>query len=149
MSILLADLNAKVREIIDRYHPIQILHPVVSEMYDAPEFERMFWDCLVHDLQVIRRRSQSLADGEITVAQKAFRILMDENNGGIAAIELYVNEIIGLEIVPETDRAQALATALQTRDYILNGMCSHDSTYGPHAASFTNTGPCTHRVARR
>lgn len=121
MSASPASSDAKVRDLVHRYRPIELLHPVVSEMYDAPEFERMFWDCLSHDLHVIRCRSQVLADGEITAAQKAFRILMDEKESGVAAIELYVNELIGFDFVLETDRAQTLATALQTRDYILHG----------------------------
>ena len=112
--------EAKVRELIYRYRPIQVLHPIVAEMYDAPEFERMFWECLTHDLHIIRQRSQDLADGEITANQKAFRILMEGKDDGTAAIELYVNEIIGLEAVSENAKAQTLATALQTRDYILS-----------------------------
>jgi len=148
MSIPHANADAKVREIVRRYRPIEELHPVVSEMYDDPEFERMFWDCLAHDSLVIRRRSQNLADGEITAVQKAFRILMDDKKDGLAAIELYVDEIIGLEVVSETDRAQMLATTLQTRDYILNRTSTSIPVRRPFVFFMTNTKPRIHRIAR-
>lgn len=122
MSASGTNLNAKVQDIVHRYRPIEVLHPIVSEMYDAPEFERMFWSCLTQDLNLIRGRSQDLADGEVTAIQKAFRMLVDEMDCGYAAIELYVDEIIGLKAVTETNRAQTLATALQTRDHIMNRM---------------------------
>ena len=119
MSTRQTDVEAKVYEIIQRYRPTKMLHPLVADMHNTFEAERMFWDCLTHDLHTIQCRSQNVADGDITVAQKAFRILMDKEYV-VAAMELYVNEIIGLEIVSEPRKAQALQTALQAKDYILN-----------------------------
>ena len=111
-----------MHEILNRYRPVEILHPIVSKIYDTPELGRNFWECLTHDLQVISSRSQRLADGEITSAQKAFKILMDDTEYGLAAIKLYVDEILGLETVIMADREETLATVLKTRDYILNRM---------------------------
>lgn len=122
MSVFQVTQDAKLREIVREYRRVRMLHPLVSEMSASPELEQMFWNSLTHDLHVIRRRSQNLVDGEITAAQKAFRVLMDEIADGNAAIELYLDEVLGLKVVPETERAQTLATALQTRDYILKSM---------------------------
>ena len=127
MSNTSRHLDAKVRDIINKYGRVQMLHPVVHEMYDDPKFERLFWDCMSQDLSVIRRRSQNLADGEITVIQKAFVALSDEQSKSFGAIDLYVNEIIGIEIVDETSRAQTLANTLENRDYIFN--CKSDREF--------------------
>ena len=132
-------MDAEVRKIIRRYRTTKMLHPLVAEMHNVLEAECLFWGCLTHDLHVIQSRSQNLADGEITAAQKAFRILMDNKEHGVAAIELYVNEIIGLNVISEADRAQALATALQARDYILNRMSSLGFPIRPFTNSFANT----------
>ena len=72
------------------------------------------------DLHVICQRSQILAHGEITAIQKAFAVLMEKKEDLIPAIELYVNEILGLRFVSELDRATTLNTMIQTRHSILS-----------------------------
>jgi len=147
MSVFQVSQDAKLREILKIYRRVETYHPIASEMFASRELERMFWNCLTHDLCVIRRRSQNLADGETTAVQKAFRVLMDEKADGMAAIEIYMDEILGLKIVPETDRAQTIALAIQTRDYILNRMCSTKPLIGLAGDSHTNMMALIHRVA--
>ena len=124
MSTSPPEPDARVRAILRLYRPIEVPHPLVADMYHAPESERMFWQCLGHDLNVIRGRSQDLHDCEITAAQKAFRILMDEPTSGLPAVQLYVDKLMGLEISSDTQSAQTLATAFETRDYFLSSMSS-------------------------
>jgi len=119
MSTPVSINDAKVQAIVSSYTGIEILHPVVSDMCDDPEFKRMFWLCLSHDLEVISQRSQDLADGEVTANQKAFKVLM-ENEDSEGAVEIYVDEILGLKFSSDAMKAQTLATALQTKDYIMN-----------------------------
>ena len=122
MSISQAKSDPRVRAILHLYRPIDVLHPVVADMYRDRKFERTFWQCLGHDLNVIRGRSQNLDDGEITAAQKAFLILMDERESGLPAIQLYVDKLMGLEAAPEPQSNQILATALEVRDYFISSM---------------------------
>lgn len=133
MSVFHLSQDAKFREIVKIYRRVETLHPIASKMFESPELERMFWSSFTHDLSVIRRRSQNLADGEITAVQKAFEALMEEVDGN-AAIEIYMDEILGLKAIPENDRARTLVRAIQTRDYILNRMSSVDFL---HVTSWT------------
>ena len=119
MSTSYSHLDTKVRDIVNSYHSMNTLHPVVSVLCQLPEFKQAFWDSLNQDLHVICQRSQLLVHGEVTVIQKAFAILMQKKEDIIPAIDLYVDEILGLKFVSETDRATALTTMIQTRRSIL------------------------------
>ncbi|KAL6719098.1 hypothetical protein ACLMJK_003333 [Lecanora helva] len=130
--------DTKVCDMLRRYRPTRMLHPVVSKMQQMPGFKQMFWQCLEHDLHVIRDRSQILAEGEITTAQKAFRILMDEEENGLAAIDLYVSKIIGLDVVSDAKMAGTLAAALQTRNIVLNQSSQPSTTHAYNAHCSNN-----------
>lgn len=120
MSASYLNLEIKVHDIVTSYRSINILHPVVSELCQSPEFKQIFWSSLNQDLHVICQRSQTLAHGEITAIQKAFAVLMENKEDFMPAVELYVNEILGLKFVSETDRATTLDTMIQTRHSILS-----------------------------
>lgn len=112
-------LDAKERDIVNSYRSVNILHPVVAELCQSPESRQIFWSSLNQDLRVICQRSQVLVHGEITAFQKAFVVLMEKKEDHIRAVELYVDEILGLKFVPETDRATTLNAMIQTRHSIL------------------------------
>lgn len=118
MSASYLHLDTKVRDIVNNCRSVNILHPVVSELCQSPEFKQIFWGSLNQDLHVICQRSQILAHGEITPIQKAFAVLMEKKDL-IPAVELYVDEILGLKFVSETQRATILNTMIQTRQSIL------------------------------
>ena len=119
MTTTYLDIDTKVRNIISSCRSVDALHPVVSELCQHPEFKRIFWDSLHQDLHVICQRSQILGHGEITIIQKAFAVLMEKKEDIVSAIDLYVNEILGLKFVSETDRAKTLNTMIQTRHSVL------------------------------
>ena len=120
MSTSDLDIDAKVCDIINSCRSVDALHPVVSELCQLPEFKRIFWDSLHQDLHVICQRSQILSHGEITFIQKAFTVLMQKKEDIVSAIDLYVNEILGLKFVSERDRATTLNTMIQTRHSVLS-----------------------------
>ena len=119
MSTPYLHLDTKMCDIVNSCRSVDTLHPVVAELCQLPEFKQNFWDVLNQELHVICQRSQILAHGEVTVIQKAFMVLMQNNGDIIPAIDLYVNEILGLKFVSETERATILSTIIQTRHSIL------------------------------
>lgn len=121
-----ANNDALVQDILSNYIGLEILHPVIQNMSEDPNFKAMFWKALGHDYAVIGNRSQDLSDCEITATQKAFKKLMDDKNH-VAAVEIYVDEIIGINTVSENLKAQCLATAIQTRDHIMSRTCDQRS----------------------
>ena len=131
MSASYLRLDIKVHDIINSYRSVNTLHPVVSDLCQSPDFKQIFWSSLNQDLHVICQRSQTLAHGEITAIQKAFAVLMEKKENIIPAIELYVDEILGLKFVSETDRARILNTMIQTRHSVL-GRTSITHTWSPN-----------------
>lgn len=113
------DLDAKVRDIVNRCRSVNALHPVVSELFQSPGFPDIFWRSFNQDLHAIYQRSQILVHGEVTAIQKAFAVLMKKEDL-IPAVELYVDEILGLKFVPEPDRSATLDAMIQTRHFILD-----------------------------
>jgi len=130
MSVLQLSQDTKFREIVKIYRRVKTLHPIASQLFESPELERLFRSNLTHDLSVIRQRSQSLSDGEITAVQKAFEVLMGEKADRNAAIEIYMDEILGLKAIAGADRAKTLSQATLTRGYILNRTSSIKPLYG-------------------
>ena len=120
MSTSLLQLDNKVCDIVSSCRAVDTLHPVVSKLCQLPDFKQNFWDSLNQDLHVICQRSQIIIHGEITIIQKAFAVLMQRKEDVIPAIDLYVNEILGLKFVSETERATILNTMIQTRHSILD-----------------------------
>ena len=120
MSASYLDIDNKVCDIINSCRSVDTLHPVVSDLCQLPEFKRIFWDSLHQDLNVICQRSQVLGNGEITVIQKAFTVLMQKKEDVVSAIDLYVNEILGLKFVSGNDQATTLNTMIQTRHSVLS-----------------------------
>lgn len=119
MSASYLDLEANVPDIVNSFRSVNILHPVVSELFQSPGFPQIFWRSFNQDLHVICQRSQTLVHGEVTAIQKAFAVLMKKEDL-IPAVELYVNEILGLKFVSETDRSATLNAMIQTRHFILD-----------------------------
>lgn len=110
--------EARLLNMLSYYRPIEILHSTVEEMCTSSVFNEHFQKILQHDLRTIKRRSQDLDDHEISLAQKAFVILMDEGDH-IAGIEIYVEEIIGLRDADDEDRMQILKSSVKTKDLIV------------------------------
>lgn len=120
MSASYSNPDTMVRDIVNSYRSANTLHRVVSELCESPEFNDIFCSSLKQDLHVICQRSQILAHGEITAIQKAFAVLMEKKEDLIPAVELYVDEILGLKFVSEADRDTILRTMIQTRHSILD-----------------------------
>ena len=109
--------EAKLLEILGYYRPIEVLHSTVRQMFELPAFEEQFKRILHHDLQVFKSRSQDLDDHEISLTQKAFVKLMEEEDQ-IPAIEIYIEEIIGLSVVQDKDKLQALTSSVKIKGLI-------------------------------
>lgn len=113
-------LDTKVCDIVNTSRFVTKLHPAVSQLCQSREFKRIFCNSLNHDLHVICQRSQVLAHGEVTAIQKAFAILMEKEEDLVPAVELYVDEILGLKFDSAPDRATTLKAMIQTRHSILS-----------------------------
>lgn len=115
------DPEHRVLELVLHYEAIEVLHPVISEILETPQFA-IFEKSLEHELKLISSRSKLLADHEISIVQKAFMVLMDNPEHRVGAVELYVQEIIGLRLIVGKEKEEALQTAVNARNLILKSM---------------------------
>ena len=130
MSASYSTLDTYVDDIVDNYRSVKTLHPAISNLCQLPELKEVFWSSLNQDLHVICQRSHILAHGEVTIIQKAFAILMQHEEDTISAINLYVDEILGLKFASAAEGASSLNAMIQTRHSIVG------RTSSIHAWSF-------------
>lgn len=114
-------MEARLTGLVANYSNIEILHPLVSELCQTPGYKRKFHKAVTHDLKVIAARSDDLADHEINVYQKAFKILMGKDEDRIGGIEVYVDEVLGLRFVGPADRTHTLRATIDIRSSIQTG----------------------------
>lgn len=114
--------ESSVQEMVNKYSMIKTLHPVVSHICQSPRNQNVLRKSLRHDLSLIRGRSSRLEDHEISIAQKAYMLLMRRPEDRLGGIELYVQEIIGLRYVDATESFACLQTAMKTREIFLHRM---------------------------
>lgn len=108
----------RLNRILNRYRNIEILHPVVARLCEVAAHRKIFHKALTHDLDVIHSRSPHLPDFEITIYQKAFKILMEKEEDRIGGIEIYVDEILGLKLSVSAESLETLKTAVNARDLV-------------------------------
>ena len=114
-------LETKLQQILDQYRTATTIHPVVAQAFDTPELQGMLYDSLALDVTVIAHRSQDIRDGEITLYQKALTILVDEEGNQYGAVNLYIEEVLGVHTLGDVNIARALLSAVTTRELALNG----------------------------
>ena len=115
-------VDLRLRGILNDYRNIEVLHPTVSKLFSSPELRELFFNSLNQDLSIVSARSQNLADHEISLFQKAFAILMRNEDNHVPGIELYVDELLGLNLVDESQKEETLRTAVKARDAVQQSM---------------------------
>ena len=124
MSRSIASSEFKVRELIERYRDIQDPHPIVAELFSSPQSKATFQDALNHEHFIIRSRSQDLSRSEITIAQKAFVQLIESGVDYYAATAIWVEEVLGLNVLPTDTRLGVLASVVKAKSLIIDSMDS-------------------------
>lgn len=114
--------ESRVQDIVTKYRTIKALNPIVSRICESTKNQDSLRKSLQHDLSVICGRSSRLDDHEISITQKAYMLLMQNSDDRLGGIELYVQEIIGLQYVDATESLACLQTAMKTRDVWLHRM---------------------------
>lgn len=108
----------RLNSIISQYRNVEVLHPVVARLCEVPAHRKIFHRALTHDLDIIHSRSPHLPDFEITIYQKALKILMERGEDKLGGIEIYVDEILGVKLSESADSLETLKIAVDARDLI-------------------------------
>ena len=113
-------IDDRVQHLIEQYRFVQELHPLVAAQCADPAFECVLTDLLRHEHFVIKSRSQVLPDGEVTIAQLAFTALYEIDEDYMAAIALWVEEIVGTRFVPLEKKPKVLMATVKAREMIVD-----------------------------
>lgn len=86
-----------VHSLVQRYQSVEILHPILQTLFESTEQKILFTAVTQHDYDVFKSRSQKLADHEINAYQKAFCVLMENEDDRVGGLEIYVEKILGVD----------------------------------------------------
>ena len=125
MEITIQESDARLRNLLNLYRNVELIHPMVSSFCQVSENKEAFQRCLTHEYDLLCGRSQDLSHDDISIYQKAFVILMEKEEDHIGAIEIYANEILGLSSEKPANGLQILKTAVQARGLIQNSRIIH------------------------
>lgn len=115
----------RVGSLVNQLRTIKDFPPVVVLLRRSPADHQAFQQNLIHEYNVLRERSHRLRDHEMSIVQKAFVILMGDFSSRAGAIDLYLEEILGLKLVPIEDQVQSCQTSLKARNLVLHSMHLH------------------------
>ena len=87
--------RANVVGLVEHYRDQTEYNPLLSRIFNNSELSDMFWVSLDHDIQLISQRSQDLEDHEISIVQKAFKVLHTEDRF-VPAANIYVELVLGV-----------------------------------------------------
>ena len=112
-------VNTKLVKLFDKYHSISKLPSTVTELCkQSRAFKASFTNCLEYDIAIIEARSQNLDDHEISLIQKAFVSLMNQDHSQLAGIALYVEEILGFRSTSLEGKENALIEFVKAKDFL-------------------------------
>ena len=113
--------ESKVLELITSYRTVDECHPLVDLLCSDPDSNEIFHETLNHDAFVISKRSQDIEDGEISIYQKAFLILSDNQPQDYhAAVALWTNELFGFRAMPSEMEALDILANLSAKVHVVH-----------------------------
>ena len=119
MIMALSD-DAKIDQLYDYYYQYTSTHPVVAQLCESDSAMTAIIDtALHHDKYMLDHRSKKPADNELTVFDKAF-ISLARLEDKKPAIAIWVEEIIGIRVVPPEQQADIVQAACCSRAAIIS-----------------------------
>ena len=113
------DPQIRLLGILEKYRRTSEIHPAARLIDGDTGFKETLLRVMHHDLDTINARSADLDDHEISIAQKAFTILMQNESDSHAAFQIYVEELLGFPSAP--DNISVFADAIHARGSLLEG----------------------------
>ncbi|KAL9580892.1 MAG: hypothetical protein Q9212_004219 [Teloschistes hypoglaucus] len=119
-------------EIVKQYQSIKTLHPAVKALQQSRAEHQMLQAVMTNQYKLMLGRSPNIANCEITVFEAAFMVLMEDAKTHCGALYLFVEEMLGLKIVAQPQKQEALKAALKIHSLLLNlAVSSADHHTGP------------------
>ncbi|KAL8793687.1 MAG: hypothetical protein Q9195_003736 [Heterodermia aff. obscurata] len=111
------DPQMRLLEILEKYRRTPEIHLAARLLDGDTGFKETLLRVMHHDFHTLNARSADLDDHEISIAQKAFTILMQNESDSQAAFQIYVEELLGFPSAP--DHVSLIADAIHVRASLL------------------------------
>jgi len=85
-----------VQTLVLKYQHLEVLHPLLQILFESQAKKELFTSVMQHDHHTLMRRSQRLEDHEVNAYEKAFCVLMENEDDRIGGLEIYVEMILGV-----------------------------------------------------
>ncbi|KAL8716492.1 MAG: hypothetical protein Q9225_006183 [Loekoesia sp. 1 TL-2023] len=112
--------RGRFAQLIEDYGSIKAIDPAVVTLRRSQANDLMFQQAMSNDYKLFSNRSSNLEDFEINIFEAAFLKLMEDMNTHAGAIQIYVEEILGLKTLAQPLRLRALTNAVRVRTMFLN-----------------------------
>ena len=119
MAFSKVDPEIRLLEILGKYRCTTKIHLAARLIDRDPGFKETLLRVMHHDFDTINARSADLDDHEISIAQKAFSILMQSESDSQAAFQIYVEELLGFPSAP--DHVSIFLDAIHIRARLIEG----------------------------
>lgn len=114
-----AAAQERLTKLLNDYGSIQTIHPAVVLLRSSRANDLMFQQAITHDYQLLLNRSSKLENFEINIFEVAFIRLMEDPKTHVGAIQIFVEEILGLKAVIQPLKLRALMGAVKMRTMFL------------------------------
>ena len=106
---------------LERYRHVDDLHPALSPLGQNEDFRNSFERVIRHEFDVIKARSPDLNDHEITIAQKVFFTLMQNEDSQHGAVQIFIEELLGVGSDVSTEAELKIRDAVNVRAKLPGG----------------------------
>ncbi|KAL8782453.1 MAG: hypothetical protein Q9213_005383 [Squamulea squamosa] len=110
----------RLDRIVDEYSSVTTTPPMITILRSSSADDRVLQQVMSHDYHLLQTRSPDLEDHEINVFEAAFLTLMKNAATHPGALAIYVEEILGMKIIPNNQKLHELRNAIHVRTLLLN-----------------------------
>ncbi|KAL8652783.1 MAG: hypothetical protein Q9210_002480 [Variospora velana] len=116
-----AAAHQRLTKLLKDYGSVETIHPAVTSLRRRSEADgRMLEQALSGDYQLLLGRSSRLENFEINIFEAAFVRLMEDTQTHPGAMQIYVEELLGLKVVAQPLKPRALSGAVKVRTMFMN-----------------------------
>ncbi|KAL8650727.1 MAG: hypothetical protein Q9226_005021 [Calogaya cf. arnoldii] len=128
----------RLDRIIDEYSSMTTIPPMIIQLRASPADDQAFQQVMSNDYQRLQQRSPDLEEHEINVFEAAFMRLMRNAATHPGALAIYVAEILGIKMLPDTDneKLHTMKNAIHVRTLFLNMAVTSSPRHHPLPGNF-------------
>ncbi|KLJ09629.1 hypothetical protein EMPG_14955 [Blastomyces silverae] len=118
-----ANLDDESAALAEKYLDANSVKPMLSEFVKNSDLFRLLYEVFEHHMSLIKSRSQTLGDGQITVYDKALLELTDKGAAEtcyMGAIQLFLDQVMGMEGAEAADLEALVVKHVAVRSLLLN-----------------------------